>query len=70
MPCKEYEDIKAQWDFARSEYAYFAFSENKLLRGTSDRKSKQLAKEAQAKQTKLSRAMSVHLEECEECKKG
>jgi hypothetical protein len=69
MPCKEYKDLEIQLKSARAQWAQFTYEQNRHLRGVGDRKAKQIAKEAQANQTEVSRSMSWHREHCEECKK-
>jgi hypothetical protein len=65
MPCEAYEQLQRQLKSAQQEWAYFAYPQNKALRGVSDRKSKQMAKE---KMSQLSERMSWHQQGCETCK--
>ena len=70
MRCEKYEELEEQLKSARSEYAYFALAENKQFRErTSDREANRLAKVAQGKQRHLSYQLSMHLQECRECRK-
>ncbi len=68
MPCETYEQLEREWKSAQEEWAYFAYPENKALRGVSDRKSKQMAKAAKEKMSQLSEQMSLHRQGCEACK--
>jgi len=68
MPCSRYEQLLAEWKEAQREWAYFAYDQNRELRGISDRKSKQLAKEAARKRDEINKIMSVHRIECAACK--
>lgn len=68
MPCENYGQLEGEWKSAKQEYAYFAYPENKVLRGVSDRKSKQMAKAAKEKMSQLDERMSWHRQECEVCK--
>src|SRR5205809_6017658 len=70
MPCDKYKQLENEYRSAVREYAYFAMPENKQLRGMSDRQSRQMAKAAQEKQRRISREITIHRQECEECKKG
>ncbi len=65
MPCEAYEQLQRQLKSAQQEWAYFAYPQNKVLRGVSDRKTKQMAKE---KMSQLSERMSWHQQGCEACK--
>ncbi len=68
MPCEAYEQLQRQLKSAQQERAYFAYPQNKVLRGVSDRKSKQMAKAAKEKMSQLSERMSWHQQGCEACK--
>jgi len=70
MPCPKYKEREEQLKSARSEYAYFAIPENKQLRSrTSDLEAKRMAKAALGKQTHLTSKMTIHVQECGECRK-
>jgi len=71
MPCPKYKELEEQLKSARSEYAYFAIPENRRLRSrTSDLESKRMAKAAAlGKQTHLTSQMTMHVQECGECRK-
>jgi hypothetical protein len=69
MACEEHKKLQDQIDSARQEWAYFTYPENKTLRGTSDRKSKLLAKDAKRKMEEIGKQMQYHHLGCEECKK-
>jgi hypothetical protein len=68
MECKSYEQLKRDWRSAQEEWAYFAYPQNKALRGVSDRESKQLAKEAKGKMSEASRRAFSHRETREACR--
>jgi len=68
MECEVYVQLKREWKSAQEEWAYFAYAQNKTLRGTSDRKSRQLAKEAKRKMNEASRRAVLHRETCDVCK--
>lgn len=71
MPCKEYEDIKSRRDMERSTFAQYTYPENRHLQGgVSASKAKEIARDAQARATRLSREMQWHRDHCEECKKA
>src|SRR5262249_6766825 len=71
MPCPKYKELEEQLKSARSGYAYFAIPENKRLRSrTSDLEAKRMAKAAPlGKQTHLTSQMTMHVQECGECRK-
>ena len=66
--CEVLKQLKQQQKSAISEYSYFAYRENKTLRGISDRKSKQLEKEARVKMDAINLQISQHVQICVECK--
>ncbi|MDA2914923.1 hypothetical protein MYX77_13405, partial [Acidobacteriia bacterium AH_259_A11_L15] len=68
MPCEVYAQLQHEWKSAQQEWAYFAYPQNKVFRGVSDRKSKQMAKAAKEKMSQLSERMSWHRQGCEACK--
>ncbi len=69
MPCETYEQLEREWKSAQEEWAYFAYPQNKSLRGgVSDRNSKQMAEAAKEKMSQLSKQMDWHRQECEACK--
>ena|ERR1700730_13162389 len=68
MACKVYEQLASEEKSARREWAYFAYDENKTLRGISDRKSKRLAKDAMQKMSEAGNRMWLHRQNCENCK--
>lgn len=68
MSCETYKRLEKDLKFVREEWAYFAYDENKALRGTSDRKSKQMAKAAKEKMADISKRIGWHRQGCELCK--
>jgi len=69
MPCKEYEALKATHDMEMESWAQFTYPQNAHLRGSiSDRKAKQIAKEARARASEKSMQMHAHREFCEACR--
>jgi hypothetical protein len=59
-------DRKIEWD----SWTYFYSSENKSLRGISDRQSKQHAREARKKLDATIQRISLHERSCETCKQA
>jgi flavin-binding protein dodecin len=70
MPCKEYERLEGERKSEMSQYAQITYAENLHLRGTSDKKSKQVAKEAMARASAKSKEIEWHRASCEECKRN
>jgi len=71
MPCKEFEHLKYDYDMEMSTWAQFAYRQNQHLRGgVSDRKAKQIAKEARARANEKSKQMQWHREQCEGCQRA
>jgi hypothetical protein len=64
-PCAEYQQLKSQYESARSRWAQYA---NRHLKGTSERQSKQIRKEELANMTIFSVRMNVHRQKCPVCK--
>jgi hypothetical protein len=69
MPCEEYERLKSGYKSEMRQYAQFTYSENRQLLGTSDRKSKQIAKAAMERAALKSKEMMWHRATCEACQK-
>jgi len=68
MACEIYEKLHRELKSAQEEWAYFAYPQNKTLRGVSDRRSKQMANGAKKKMAEISQRMSWHQQECPACK--
>jgi len=69
MPCREYEQLKYFYDMDMGTWAQYTYRENQHLRGgASDRKAKQIAKEARARASEKAREMHWHQENCADCK--
>lgn len=68
MPCEDYEELQREFKYAREEYAQFAYEENRMLRGVSDSKARQIAKAAKEKMSELTKRMQYHRDGCEKCK--
>jgi hypothetical protein len=66
--CKEYERLEQDCKSEMQQYAQFTFPQNRDLRGTSDRESKRIAKDAMARASMKRKEMSLHRQTCEECK--
>jgi hypothetical protein len=67
--CEKHEELNKQRKATQSDYSYFAYSQNKELRGMSDRQSKIQAKEAYRKLTEIGHLITAHKLNCEVCKK-
>ena len=68
MACSVFDDLCKEQARFQNSYAYFAFSENKTLRGMSDNMSKQMARDAKAKMTEVTQRIIWHQQECQQCK--
>jgi hypothetical protein len=68
MSCKEYERLESDGKSEMEQYAQF-YAQNRHLRGTSDRKAKQIATEAMARANEKSKEMNWHRQTCAECKR-
>jgi hypothetical protein len=67
VDCEKYKKLKSQYESAQHDWAYFAYPQNKDLRGMSDRQSKKMAREAQDKMREIQQNMQWHKQSCEEC---
>jgi hypothetical protein len=70
MACTVYEQLLSEYKSAQTEWAYFAYPQNKALRGTSDRKSKLMANAAKGKMSEISKRMRLHQQGCSDCSAG
>jgi hypothetical protein len=68
VDCDKYKKLKGQYESTQQEWAYFAYPQNKALRGTSDRQSKKMAREAQDRMREIQQNMQWHKQSCEECR--
>jgi hypothetical protein len=68
MPCQEYERLERECKSEMQQYAQFTFPQNRDLRGTSDRESKRIAKDAMERATVKRNEMSWHRQVCEKCR--
>jgi hypothetical protein len=68
MVCKTYDQLWRDYKVAQNEWAYFTYPQNKELRRTSDRKSKQFATVAMERMSKIRQQMDAHSLGCEDCK--
>ncbi|MGC1416735.1 MAG: hypothetical protein WA817_15725 [Candidatus Acidiferrum sp.] len=68
VDCEKYKNLQSQYQSAQQQWAYFAYPQNKALRGTSDRQSKKLARQAQDRTREILQSMQWHKQSCEECK--
>jgi hypothetical protein len=66
--CELYEKLQSHLKSAQEKWAYFTYPQYKMLRGTSDRKSKQLARETQNKMREIRQRMGWHRQDCDVCK--
>ena len=67
MPCAVFDKLCSDHARIQSEYAYFAYPQNKTLRRTSDRMSKQMARDAKRKMSEITQRINWHQQECQEC---
>jgi hypothetical protein len=66
--CEQYKQLERQWKSAREEWMYFVSPSTKDIRGTSARKSKQMARDAQEKMREARQRMDWHEQSCGACK--
>jgi ssDNA-binding Zn-finger/Zn-ribbon topoisomerase 1 len=64
MACDICDKFHRELKSAREEWAYFAYPQNKELRATSDRKSKQMANAAKKQMSEINERMNLHLRVC------
>ncbi len=67
MACAVFDRLCTDHGRAQNEYAYFAYPQNKTLRGTSDRTSKQRARDAKTKMAEITQRINWHQQGCQEC---
>jgi len=65
--CAEYKQLEGQWKSAQQEWMYFVSPNTKDIRGTSARKSKEMARDAQAKMRQARQSMDWHKQACAAC---
>jgi hypothetical protein len=68
MPCDVYLKLESEYKSASQKYAQFTFEENRGIRGVSNTKAKELAREARARETAITQQMGDHRQNCETCK--
>ena len=68
MPCNEYRRLESEYKRASQQYAQFALEENRGIRGVSNTKAKDLAREARSREKALSQQINGHQQNCETCK--
>jgi hypothetical protein len=67
MPCEEFIALERKWKARVDQQHYYHFA-NKQLHGQSDKKARQLFKDAQPAITAAAEAMDRHRMQCEICK--
>ena len=65
--CEQYKQLESEWKSAQNEWMYFVSPSTKEIRGTSPRKSKQMAREAQEKMREIRQRMDWHQHGCSDC---
>jgi hypothetical protein len=70
VPCDQYRDMKSQFDQEMSVWAQFSYPQNRHLQGgVSERKAKEIARDARKRADEKAKAMHAHTAHCEECKR-
>ena len=67
MACAALDKLCCDHARVQSQYAYFAYPQNEALRRTSDRLSKEMARDAKRKMTEITQRINWHQQECQEC---
>jgi hypothetical protein len=67
MACAIFDELCKEQARFQQRYAYFAFPENKALRGMSDHMSKQMARDAKTKMVEVTQRMNWHQQGCPQC---
>lgn len=68
MPCDTFKRLESEHERASQKYAQFTFEENRGIRGVSNTKAKQLARDARSHEQALSKQIISHQQNCEICK--